>query len=89
VKALQRLEQAQSRRLEEILTNPELRSQSLALEEGIDLVIASGALEESRQVAQTMIRQAWQAFSPHLPSCDAKLMLHAMSMKLVELAYEP
>jgi geranylgeranyl pyrophosphate synthase len=75
-------------RLQEILTTPSLRTDSKGHDEGMELVIHSGALEACRTQAKEMTEKAWSRFSPCLAASDAKIMLHAMSLKLLDLAYD-
>ncbi|MFV1994695.1 MAG: polyprenyl synthetase family protein, partial [Verrucomicrobiales bacterium] len=61
-------------RLEEILCSTELRRDPAVLEEGIDLVRNSGALEACRETAQQMLRDGWNAFAPAFPPSEPKIM---------------
>jgi geranylgeranyl pyrophosphate synthase len=87
-KALRRLDAAQSARLQAILCCPELRRRPDTLEEGIELVFASGALDACRETAKAMVNDAWDAFSPRVRSSGPKIMLHTMCLKLIDLAYD-
>jgi geranylgeranyl diphosphate synthase type 3/geranylgeranyl diphosphate synthase type I len=87
-RALRRLASGDSGRLKDILCTPELRADPSALAEGVELVHRSGALEECRETARSMMSAAWEKFSPLLRPSESKIMLHAMWLKLIELAYD-
>lgn len=86
--ALRRLHAAGSERLQAILCSPEVRRRPSVLEEGIELVFRSGALDACRETAKTMVNDAWDKFSPRVRSSGPKIMLHTMCLKLIELAYD-
>jgi geranylgeranyl pyrophosphate synthase/predicted secreted hydrolase len=87
-KALRRLAPADSARLQAILCSRELRGQPSILAEGVELVYRSGALDLCREMAKSMVNDAWGKLSPRLRSSEPKIMLHAMCLKLIELAYD-
>jgi geranylgeranyl pyrophosphate synthase len=88
VRALDSLPQPEGQRLREILCAAKLRGEKTTLEEGIELVRRSGALESSREDARNMLRTHWCGLSPHLRPSEAKLFLRALSEHLVELNLE-
>lgn len=88
VHALQQLPPGKRERLAQVLCDPVLRADPETLDEGIDLVRASGALAACRERAQAMLHMAWTEFTAVMPPTEAKIMLHAMCLKLVELAYD-
>jgi hypothetical protein len=87
-KAVGRLDSVDSTRLQAILCSPELRRQSRTLEEGIELVFRSGALDVCRETAKAMVNDAWDKFRPRMRSSGPKIMLHTMCLKLIDLAYD-
>ncbi|OFW56589.1 MAG: hypothetical protein A2133_00020 [Actinobacteria bacterium RBG_16_64_13] len=94
VRAIRRLEglegaeRAKRDRLVEILCSPELRGNPDALQEGIDLVRQSGALEECRETARVMSLEANERFGEVIPSCEPKIMLSMLCVKMLDLAYD-
>jgi geranylgeranyl pyrophosphate synthase len=88
VSAIRRLAARDSRRLQEILCSQALRNDPAALDEGIQLILKSGSLDYCRDLAKKMSEDAWAKFSAHVPSSDASIMLHAMCLKLLDLAYD-
>lgn len=86
--ALRRLEPWSSSRLTQVLCSPETRNDPVLLQEGIDLVRLSGALEACRDEASDMIEQAWERFAVSVRPSQAKIMLHAMCLKFVDLALD-
>ncbi|HLA83542.1 MAG TPA: polyprenyl synthetase family protein [Thermoguttaceae bacterium] len=87
-RALRRLDAAESERLGTIFCSPELRGDPSTLEEGIDLVFRSGALDASRETAKEMVNNAWDEFRSCVPPSGPKIMLHTMCLKLIDLAYD-
>ena len=86
--ALRRLDPVSTARLGEILCSPELRRQAEVLAEGVELVRASGALEECHQDAMRIMDDGWKLFANGLPSSEPKIMLHAMCKTLIDLAFD-
>jgi geranylgeranyl diphosphate synthase type I len=86
--ALRRLDPERSERLRSILCDRQLRSDSATLEQGIELIHKSGALGACRKKARSLSKQGWTEFSQHVRSSEAKIMLHAMCYKLLDLAYD-
>ncbi len=87
-RALKLLDPAGQGRLAEILGTRSLRQNPEILEEGIELVLRSGALESCRETSRSMVEDAWAAFSPSMKSSGPKIMLHTMCLKLIDLAYD-
>ena len=87
-KAVSCLNAVDSARLQAILCSPELRRQPSTLEEGIELVFRSGALDVCRETAKAMVNDAWDKFRPCVRSSGPKIMLHTMCLKLIDLAYD-
>ncbi len=87
-RALHMLEPEKSNRLREILCSPELRAAGAAMDEGVALVRESGSLEVCRDRAKTMMEEAWDRFTHHVRPSQPKMMLHAMCLKMLELAYD-
>jgi geranylgeranyl pyrophosphate synthase/predicted secreted hydrolase len=88
VQAIRRLEGAERSRLVSILCSPELRKEQGALLEGIELVRKSGALEHCREVAKRMSLDADERFGDAVPSCEAKVMLRMLCLKMLDLIYD-
>jgi len=88
VNALRQLASKKRERLARILCDPVLRADPATLDEGIELVGSSGALTRCREHAQTLLNSAWHEFAAVVPSTEAKIMLHALCLKLVDLAYD-
>lgn len=86
--ALGRLGSADRARLAEILCSPVLRGDAAVLREAIALVRASGALASCRERARAMVGDAWHAFAAHLRPSEAKVMLHALCLSMLDLAYD-
>ncbi len=83
--ALRRLDAVGTARLQAILCSPELRRRPETLEEGVELVFASGALDVCRETAKAIVNDAWDAFSPRVRSSGPKIMLHTVVNKRVSL----
>jgi geranylgeranyl pyrophosphate synthase len=86
--ALRRLGAAERARLTEILCSPKARGDAGGLREAIALVQASGALEAGRERAREMLEAAWNAFAAHLRPSEPKVMLHALCLSMLDLAYD-
>lgn len=84
--ALRRLDPASAARLRQILCTPELRCGPPGLDEGIALVRDSGALQVCQEAARKMTEQAWDDFTIHLRPSEPKIMLHAMCLRLIDMA---
>ncbi len=84
--ALRALDPERRSRLAEIICSPELRQAPGTRAEGIALIEASGVLEPCRVRAITMVQDAWQHVTPLLPPSEPKILLHALCLKLVDLA---
>ena len=87
-RAIKMLEQNKSERLIEILCSKELRKNKDIIKEGIELVRNSGALEECKEKAKKMSLDENERFSEVLPSCEPKIMLNMLCLKMLDLAYD-
>lgn len=88
IKAIKMLDQSGSDRLKEILCNKKLREERTVLEEGIGLIRSSGALEASRKFAHELSMAEWEKFARVVPSCEPKIMLNMLCLKMLDLAFE-
>lgn len=88
VKAMQMLDFENSKRLMMILSDEKLRREKAFLNEGIELVKQSGALDFCRKKAQDMSMKAWDNFAETVPSCEPKIMLGMLHRKMLDLAYD-
>jgi geranylgeranyl pyrophosphate synthase len=84
--ALRALDPERRSRLAEIVCSPELRHAPATCAEGIALIEAAGVLEPCRTRAIRMVQDAWQHVTPLLPPSEPKILLHALCLKLVDLA---
>ena len=87
-RSLKLLDTAGRTRLSEILGTREFRQNPEILEEGIELVMRSGALDSCRETSRAMVEEAWSNFSPLMKPSGPKIMLHTMCLKLIDLAYD-
>lgn len=87
-KAIKLLKEKESKRLKEILCNETLRKEKAVLNEAINLVRTSGALEKCKQEAKKMSLNAWDNFAKVVPSCEPKIMLNMLCLKMLDLAYD-
>lgn len=87
-RALRRLPATQAARLQDILCDAARRNHPEVLDEGIELVQRSGALEECRATARKMVDTAWAGWSRWTRPSGPKVMLHTMCLRLIELAHE-
>jgi geranylgeranyl pyrophosphate synthase/predicted secreted hydrolase len=83
VRAMERLDESDRKRLERIVCSKRLRSNPVYLQEGIGLVRKSGALVSCRKEARSMVKEGWRSFSPHIPPSEHKLMLGLFSKTLI------
>lgn len=88
VKALRNLDTSSAIRLKEILCTKELREDNNILQAGIELVRSSGALDECRKEAHTLSMKEWEKFAEVVPSCEPKIMLNMLCLKMLDLAYD-
>lgn len=87
-KAIQMLDKNKSSRLMNILCNEKFRNEEAFLNEGIELVKQSGALEACKKEAQEMSMKAWGDFAEVVPSCEPKIMLGMLHLKMLDLAFD-
>jgi octaprenyl-diphosphate synthase len=71
-------------RLIEILCSDQIRRHPEFQAEGISLVRKSGALEQCRTEARSMMDEAWHIFSLEIPPSEHKVMLRLFSKNLIE-----
>lgn len=89
VRALERLPEREAGRLADILCSPILRRDSAAIDEGIRLIRASGALAACQAEARAIFDQAWNNLACLLPDSEAKARLHPFFFKVLDLPYDP
>ncbi|MEK6615560.1 MAG: polyprenyl synthetase family protein, partial [Bacteroidota bacterium] len=87
-RAIKLLENQKSQRLIEILCSKELRKNDDIIREGIELVRNSGAIEECKEKAKKMSLDENERFSEIVPSCEPKIMLNMLCLKMLDLAYD-
>lgn len=87
-KAIKILNRKKRERLKEILADEKLRGDMATLQEGIQLIQFSGALEICKTEAHEMSVQSWDHFAKVVPSCEAKIMLNMLHLKMLDLAYD-
>ncbi len=87
-RAIKLLENQKSQRLIEILCSKELRKNDDIIREGIELVRDSGAIEECKEKAKKMSLDENERFSEIVPSCEPKIMLNMLCLKMLDLAYD-
>lgn len=87
-RAIKLLDNIQSQRLIQILCSQDQRKNKDILIEGIELVRNSGALEECIEKAKKMSLNESDRFSEIIPSCEPKIMLNMLCLKMLDLAYD-
>lgn len=87
-KTLKFFEEKEQNRFKDILCDIKLRNDNDSLSEAIELVRKSGVLEESKDYAKQLSLEAWDRFSEIVPSCEAKIMLNLLCLKMLDLAYD-
>jgi geranylgeranyl pyrophosphate synthase/predicted secreted hydrolase len=87
-KAIKKLEPQKSNRLKEILCDEALRREKPTLDEAVELVRKSGALEESKTEARKMSSEAWDRFAELVPNSEPKILLNMLHLKMIDLAYD-
>lgn len=87
-RAIKLLENQKSQRLIEILCSKELRKNNDIINEGIELVRNSGTIEECKEKAKKMSLDENERFSEIVPSCEPKIMLNMLCLKMLDLAYD-
>lgn len=88
VKAIRALERENSQRFIEIFCNNTLRSDKNLHFEAVELIQKSGALESVKNEAEEIMKKAWDHFAKTIPPSEAKIMLHMLCKKLLDLPYE-
>lgn len=87
-KALKYYEENQNDKFKKILCDSKLRNDKIILTEAVELVRESGVLETSKEFAKQMSLEAWDHFAKVVPSCEAKIMLNLLCLKMLDLAYD-
>jgi geranylgeranyl diphosphate synthase type 3/geranylgeranyl diphosphate synthase type I len=87
-KAVKMLDGEVRERFKEILCDKNLRTKEATLQEAVELVQQSGALDQCKQEARTMSMEGWQLFADAVPGCEAKIMLNMLHLKMLDLAYD-
>ena len=77
-RALARLHGTSRRQLVSLLCQPEARRSPDALQQGMALVLESGALESSLQSARKLMREEWSKLSRVVPPSEPKTMLRVL-----------
>ncbi len=88
VKAIRSLGQTDKQRLIQIFCNGELRTDKEYHAEALSLIQKSGVLESVKQEAEEMMHKGWEDFALTIPPSEAKIMLHMLCKKLLDLPYE-
>lgn len=87
-RALEQLSEAKRSRLKDILGSEQLRQGEESLEEAIDLVHRSGAIESCRNLARTTLHREWERLSEKLPSSEPKIMLRTLCESLLNVMHD-
>ena len=82
-RALNTLHGEKRKRLRQILCTPSLRGEPEILQEGVELIRASGVLGQCREEARTMFKAAWNRFADHVPLTEPKMLLYKLCSTLV------
>lgn len=77
------LQGEQRKRMRQIFCTPALRGDPCILQEGIELIRASGVLDQCREEARTMFKTAWERFTDHVPLTEPKMLLYKLCSTLV------
>jgi geranylgeranyl pyrophosphate synthase len=85
VRALELLNKPEREKLIHILCDPKLRTIPLKLQEGIELIVNSGALNAGRRLAGDMLEAEWRNFSQYVQPSEAKTMLRMLTTGLLSL----
>ncbi|MCX6620164.1 MAG: polyprenyl synthetase family protein, partial [Acidobacteria bacterium] len=88
LRALERLAPPERGLLRDILCRPELRRDPAMLNQGIELVVHSGACEQVRNEAHALVAPAWEALSLSVPPSSAKTELRLLWESLLDLSTE-
>lgn len=86
--ALEKLPEPKRARLQEIFCSKELRKNRNTLEEAIELVYHSGAIESCRKMAKDTLDKEWEKLSTKLPSSEPKIMLRTLCENLLNTGCE-
>ena len=84
LRALEKLNGSQSRRLGELLSAPMDTMSEEAVAEGVALVRESGALEACREEARGLIEDKWVRLSERVPPSEPKLLLRMLCTALLD-----
>ena len=87
-KAIKMLDGEVRERLKEILCDKNLRTEEATLQEAVELVQQSGALDQCKREARRMSMEGWELFAKAVPGCEAKIMLNMLHLKMLDLAYD-
>ncbi len=85
LRALEKLEARDGRRLRRIVCSRELRRQAGAQAEGIDLILKSGAPAACLEEAKTMLEEGWKLLSRRLKPSEPKILLETLCRSLQDL----
>ncbi len=88
LRALEMLAPPDRRCLRDILCQPDRRRDPDVLNRGIELVMRSGACEQVREQARTLVATAWEALSLHVPPSSSKTELRFLWESLVDPSVE-
>ena len=88
VSALRRLLPEKQKRFMEIFCSPHLRRTEPYLQEAVQLIRESGALQACRRKAEEMIETEWKQFNAYAFHCDAKIMLRMVISALLNYSYD-
>ena len=85
LRAVEDLNEPRRSRLKKIVSAPSLREDPGCIAEAIHLVRNSGAMEECREEARTLIDQKWRSLAAMLPPSEPKIFLHLLYRNLIDL----
>ena len=88
LRALERLAPPEREFLRDMLCRPDRRCDPGVLNQGIELVVHSGACEQVREEARALVAPAWEAFSLFVPPSSSKMELRFLWESLVDPSTE-
>jgi octaprenyl-diphosphate synthase len=83
-KAVQSLNGSAQKRLQDIICSEKLRKESKNIEEGVQLVQKSGALEQCREEAKSLMEPAVKTITETLPASESKILLLYLCQHLLD-----
>ncbi len=88
MQALEMLKPAQRKRLLSIFCSKEKRQSPENIEEAVDLIIASKALEKCKSKAHALMEQSWENFARYARHNDGKILLKMFMNSILNYSYD-